>query len=128
MPSLVSQATFESCIKSCIYDKNVNIINKHIKKILAVFNEITSEWDTSLVRVVGGVSGYYSTLVLNQNIYIEKLIENLKKRDVLILSNINCYYNSCEYNNSIRISFARTNTGDLKEALSIIYEEILRLI
>lgn len=125
MPSLVSQATFESCIKSGIYDKNVNIINKNMKKILRVFNKVTSEWDTGLVKVIGGISGYYSTLVLDENINIQKLIDNLKKRNVLVSSNINCYYNAYEYDNSIRLSFARINMDSLKEALSIIYDEIL---
>ena len=38
--------------------------------------------------MIGGVSGYYSTLVLNENINCDKLIENLKKRNVFVSSNV----------------------------------------
>lgn len=35
MPSLVSQATFESYIKSNIYEKHIKIIDKHLKELLS---------------------------------------------------------------------------------------------
>ena len=77
--------------------------------------------------MIGGVSGYYSTLVLNENINCDKLIENLKKRNVFVSSNVEAYYNINKFDNSIRVSSARLNIDQLKIALNIIYEEILRL-
>ena len=77
--------------------------------------------------MIGGISGYYSTLVLNENINCDKLIENLKKRNVFVSSNVEAYYNINKFDNSIRVSSARLNIDQLKIALNIIYEEILRL-
>ena len=127
MPSLVSQATFESYIKSNIYEKHTTILAGNIKDLLRTFRKITSKWDEDIVKVIGGVSGYYSTLVLNENINCDKLIENLKKRNVSVSSNVEAYYNINKFDNSIRVSSARLNIDQLKIALNIIYEEILRL-
>ena len=127
MPSLVSQATFESYIKSNIYEKHTTILAGNIKDLLRTFRKITSKWDEDIVKVIGGVSGYYSTLVLNENINCDKLIENLKKRNVFVSSNVEAYYNINKFDNSIRVSSARLNIDQLKIALNIIYEEILRL-
>lgn len=125
MPSLVSQATFESYIKSGIYDKHIKIIDSHLKELLKIFKNITSKWDSNIVKVIGGCSGYYSTLVLNKKIKSNKLLENLKKRNILVSSNKEAYYNVENFDNSIRISIARLNAEQLKTVLDIIYEEIL---
>ena len=127
MPSLVSQATFESYIKSNIYEKHTTVLAENIKELLRTFRKVTSKWDENIVKVIGGTSGYYSTLVLNKNINCNKLIENLKKRNVFVSSNSEAYYNKDRFDNSIRISSARLNINELKIALNIIYEEILRL-
>lgn len=127
MPSLVSQATFESYIKSNIYDKHIKIIDGHIKEILKLFRRITGKWDSEIVKVIGGKSGYYSTFVLNKKINSDELIKNLEKRNVSVASNKGAFYNSHNFDNSIRISIARINSHELKEALKIIYEEILLL-
>lgn len=128
MPSLVSQATFESYIKSGIYDKHIKIIDGHIKELLNLFRKITYKWDKSIVKVIGGRSGYYSTLVLNKEIRSSELIQNLKNKKVYVSSNKNSYYNNENFDNSIRISIARLNKNKLKVVLEIIYEEILRLM
>ncbi len=127
MPSLVSQATFESYIKSNIYEKHIKIIDGHIKEMLKSFRKITGKWDSDIVKVIGGKSGYYSTLVLNKKIKSDRLLENLKKRNISASSNKEAYYNTDEYDNSIRISIARLNSTRLKRVLEIIYEEILIL-
>lgn len=128
MPSLVSQATFESYIKSNIYEKHTTILAENIKGLLRTFRKVTSKWDKDIVKVIGGTSGYYSTLVLNENINCDTLIENLKKRNVFVSSNVEAYYNKDRFDNSIRISSARLDINELKIVLNIIYEEILRLV
>ena len=51
----------------------------------------------------------------------------MKKRNVFVSSNVEAYYNINKFDNSIRVSSARLNIDQLKIALNIIYEEILRL-
>lgn len=128
MPSLVSQATFESYIKSNIYEKHIKILAENIKDMLRVFRKITSKWNENLVKVIGGDSGFYSTLILNENINCDKLLKNLNLRNVIASSNIKSYYNGENFDNSIRISIARLNMDELKVALNIIYDEILKLV
>lgn len=128
MPSLVSQATFESYIKSNIYEKHIKIIDKHLKELLSIFRLVTAKWDSNIVKVIGGKSGYYSTMILNSKISSKELIDRLKKRNIYMSSNKRAYYNKENYDNSIRISLARLNKSEVKVVLEIIYEEILTLM
>ncbi|MEW9925461.1 aminotransferase class I/II-fold pyridoxal phosphate-dependent enzyme [Clostridium butyricum] len=128
MPSLVSQATFESYIKSNIYEKHIKIIDKHLKELLSIFRLVTVKWDSNIVKVIGGKSGYYSTMILNSKISSKELIDRLKKRNIYTSSNKRAYYNKENYDNSIRISLARLNKNEVKIVLEIIYEEILTLM
>ncbi len=127
MPSLVSQATFESYIRSNTYEKHITILSKSIQEHLKIFRQVTSKWDNEAVRVIGGISGYYATLVLNSNIKSDRLIQSLKNKKVLIASNRRNYYNEEKFNNSVRISFANLNVSQLEHVLNTIYKEILKI-
>lgn len=127
MPSLVSQATLESYIKSSIYNKHTTILSNNLRDILKVFRKVTSTWDSNLVTIIGGYSGYYLTLKLALNIDCNKLLDNLRNRNVLLTCNSASYYNMDNFDNSLRLSIARVNSESLKIALDIIYEEIQKL-
>lgn len=127
MPSLVSQATLESYIKSSIYNKHTTILSKNLRDLLKLFRKITSTWDSNFVTILGGRSGYYSTIRLSHNIDCNKLLNNLKAKNVLLTSNSVSYYNEDNFDNSLRLSIAKVNSTDLKIALNIIYDEILKL-
>jgi DNA-binding transcriptional MocR family regulator len=127
MPSLVSQATLESYIKSSIYNKHTTILSNNLRELLKVFRKVTSTWDSNLVTILGGRSGYYSTIRLTPNINSNKLLTNLENRNVLLTSNSASYYDMDNFDNSLRVSIARSHSADLKLALNIIYEEILKL-
>ena len=127
MPSLVSQATLDSYIKSSIYTKHISILSHNLKSLLSLLRKLTSNWDKNLVEIIGGYSGYYLTLKLNPDINCNILLNNLHKRNVLVTSNIVSYYHAENFDNSLRISLARMNPSNLKISLNIIYEEILKL-
>jgi Transcriptional regulators containing a DNA-binding HTH domain and an aminotransferase domain (MocR family) and their eukaryotic orthologs len=127
MPSLVSQATLESYIKSSIYNKHVTILSNNLKDTLKLFRKITSTWDSNLVKILGGSSGYYSTIRLAPHISCNKLLDNLKSKNIFLAHNSASYYNTENFDNSLRLSIARINSADLKLALNIIYDEILKL-
>ena len=127
MPSLVSQATLESYIKSSIYNKHVTILSNNLKDTLKLFRKITSTWDSNLVKILGGSSGYYSTIRLAPHISCNKLLDNLKSKNIFLAHNSASYYNAENFDNSLRLSIARINSADLKLALNIIYDEILKL-
>ena len=127
MPSLVSQATLESYIKSSLYDKHTLAISTTVNNKLKLIRKITKKWDSELIKIIGANSGYYSTLKLSPKINCNKLIENLRNRNVYIKSNIESFYDSTNFDNSIRISVARINKTRLETALNIIYEEVLNI-
>nr|WP_278680039.1 PLP-dependent aminotransferase family protein [Clostridium paraputrificum] len=127
MPSLVSQATLESYIKSSLFDKHTLAISTTVNNKLKLIRKITKKWDWKLIKLIGASSGYYSTLKLSPKINCNKLIENLRNRNVHIKSNIESFYDSNNFDNSIRISVARINKTRLETALNIIYEEVLNI-
>ena len=127
MPSLVSQATLESYIQSSLYDKHTLAISTTVDNKLKLIRKIAKKWDSELIKLIGANSGYYSTFKLSQKINCNELIENLRNRNVYIKSNIKSFYNSNNFDNSIRISVARINKTRLKTALNIIYEEVILL-
>lgn len=127
MPSLVSQATLESYIRSSLYDKHTNFISSNLKEKLKIIQNATKNWDQSIVKVIGAKSGYYTTLQLTKNINCDELLANLKDKNILLKSNIKDFYDCKNFNNSIRISVARINKEDLDAVLKVIHEEILKL-
>lgn len=128
MPSLVSQATLESYIRSSLYNKHTSFISITLKEKLKVIQNITKTWDPSIVEVIGAKSGYYTTFKLCKNIDCDMLLSNLKDKNILLKSNIKDFYDVTNFDNSIRMSVARLNKDDLNTVLHIIYEEMLNLL
>lgn len=127
MPSLVSQATLESYIRSSLYDKHTSFISSNLKEKLKVIQNATKQWDSSIVEVIGAKSGYYTTFKLAVHINTNKLLSNLKNKNILLKSNVKDYYDIKNYDNSVRVSVARINKDDLVKVLGLIYEEIIEL-
>lgn len=127
MPSLVSQATLESYIRSSLYEKHTNFISNNLKEKLKIIQNITRSWDPSIINVIGTKSGYYATFKLCKKINSDSLLLNLKERNILLKSNIKNFYNKENFDNSLRISVARISKKNLPNVLRIVYEEILTL-
>lgn len=127
MPSLVSQATLESYIRSSLYEKHTLFISNTLKEKLKILQQASKNWDKNLVKIIGGKSGYYTTLILNERINSEELITRLKEKNILVKSNIYDFYFKENYNNSIRLSVARIGLEHLQDILNIIYLNILDL-
>ena len=117
-----------TCLTGPAKRGDFTIMDKHLKELLSIFRSVTAKWDSNIVKVIGGKSGYYSTMILNSKISSKELIDRLKKRNIYASSNKRAYYNKENYDNSIRISLARLNKNEVKVVLEIIYEEILTLM
>ena len=52
LPSLISQATLESYIKSSLYQKQTQQLLNHLKKNYQVIKKITQSWDSQLLKVI----------------------------------------------------------------------------
>jgi len=128
MPDLIAQATWEAYIKTSIYRSHTTSYSREISKKLHLLTQITSKWDKSLIKVIGGYSGLYCTLVLSSKITADTLVERLASKKVFVRSNRVSYYCREDYDNSIRLSIAQVSSDGLAESLEIIYQTILEMV
>ena len=122
LPSLVSQATFESYVRSSLYQKQVQRLNQLLKQHYKIIRKVSRQWDSNIVSIIGGTSGYYMSLKINKNISLETLEKELSKHEITIARNERCFYNISHFNHTIRLSIARVTPSQLEEALSHIYQ------
>ena len=125
LPSLISQATLESYIKSSLYDKQTQQLQNHLKKDYQVIKKITQSWDSQLLKVISSYSGYYFTIQFLVSINLDILQQKLRENHIEIARNERCFYDPSHFQNSIRLSLARINHQDLKKALELFYQTFL---
>ena len=124
LPSLISQATLESYLISSLYNKQVQRLQHQLNEHHKMMNYISKQWDHNIAEIIGGQSGYYFTIKINKDLNLDTLEHQLKQYKILIKRTENCFYNIKNFNYSIRISIARVEPKQLKEALNIIYKTI----
>lgn len=127
LPSLISQATLESYIRSSLYQKQVQRIQNQLKKHYHIIQTTTKVWDQSIASLIGGYSGYYATIKINRFISLDLLQNNLKGYSVFISTNERSFFYSDHFNHTIRLGIAQVTPSQLKEALTIFYQVITKL-
>lgn len=126
LPSLISQATLESYITSSLYFKQTQQLQKQLKKDYQIIKNVTAKWDQQLLKVISGKTGYYLTIAFQVPLSLDILQEQLMKRHVTIARNERCFYIDKHFQNSIRLSLARIQPQDIKQALDIFYDTFLQ--
>lgn len=127
LPSLISQATLESYLRSGLYQKQTQRLQNQLKEHYHIIQEAFQQWDHNIAYIIGGTSGYYFSIVIPSKILFDHTFYELKKHKILVADNQRCYYNVQHFNHSIRLSIARIEADKLKEALNMIYNIILTL-
>lgn len=125
LPSLISQATLESYIKSSLYQKQTQQLQNHLKKNYQVIKKITQNWDSQLIKVISGYSGYYFTIQFLIPINLNLFLQRLNEHHIQVARNERCFYIPEHFQNSIRLSIARIHSTDLKKALELFYQIFL---
>ena len=126
LPSLISQATLESYIKSSLYKKQTQQLQNHLKKDYQIIKKVTQNWDSQLIQVISSYSGYYLTIQCLVDINLDLFQTRLQQKHIKIARNERCFYDPSHFHPSIRLSLARIDSHDLKEALQIFYQVFFR--
>lgn len=124
--SLLSQATLEIYIRSNILQKHIQSIKKELSERLECLESHFSRLAAYDIEPIGGKTGYYSYLKLPDYINENHLIENLRKRQLLVAggNHYSFYLDDSFREKGIRLSIARTNTAAINRGFEIIYEEL----
>jgi len=119
-PSLVSQATLEIYIRSNILKKHVTSMKKELEEKQKVLRKNLRTLEKYNIKPIGGKSGFYSCLQLPDYINENKLVQDLKKQNVLVFPGARFYLNDSFYRKSIRLSIACVNRNDIDKGFEII--------
>ena len=125
MPSLVSQATLEAYIRSGLYRYQSEIINKDLKRKIAIVKKIAATWDQQIVCLAGKPEGCYFSLALADRLDSQKIIYGLKKAKIYVADNQSSYYHG--HKHSIRLSLVRVSQKELKSVLDTLYLTIIKI-
>lgn len=123
-PSLVSQATLEIYIRSNILKKHVSSIKKEIAEKHKALRKNLRTLKKYDIKSIGGKSGFYSCLQLPYYINENKLVQDLKKQNVLVFPGARFYLDDSFYRKSIRLSIACVNRNDINRGFEIIKSQI----
>ncbi|KYZ75954.1 aminotransferase [Anaerosporomusa subterranea] len=126
-PSLVSQATLEIYIRSNLLKKHISSIKRDLSARLECLKTHFTDAAKYGAEWVGGESGFYCYLQLPDCINEAQLVENLKKRNILVTPGIECFIDSHYYKKGIRLSVARTSVADINRGMPEIYRELSAL-
>jgi len=127
MPDLISQATYEAYLRSSLFEKHYAQISHSIHEKLTLTRSVASAWDPQYASLIGAKSGYYFTIKLHPTIHVDTVISRLRQRNIFIASNKKAFYNSDNFDNSVRLSIAKISSEPLREVLHTIYEVIVDL-
>lgn len=122
LPSLISQATFESYLKSSLYQKQTKSLKTLLQKNYQVIQETTKSWNQNLACVISDYSGYYLSIRIHESIELDDFQKKLLKKNIKIQRMERNYYNDIDDCHMVRLSLARIHPEQLKEALEIFYE------
>jgi DNA-binding transcriptional MocR family regulator len=128
LPSLISQATLESYLRSSLYQKQIKILQDQLSKDYQIIEKITQQWDPQIAYPLYDQSGYYLSLKINQTIQLDILQTNLLAQNIKIARNERCFYHQENFNHTLRLSLARIHPHDLEEALNLIYQTLLQYL
>lgn len=125
LPSLISQATFESYLRSSLYQKQVQRLQHQFQQHFFVMKDVSRKWNPDIAKISSSYSGYYFSIVLHPSIDLDKLEKQLEQEKIYIARNERCFYNQDHFDHSIRLSIARVSPSQLREALDYIYNIIV---
>lgn len=125
LPSLISQATLESYLRSSLYQKQIQGLQEQLNKDYQIIKQITKDWNPLIAKPIYDQSGYYMSMKIHPSIQLDILQTNLLHHHIKIARNERCFYNPEHFNHTIRLSLARIHPDDLSNALNIFYQTIL---
>ena len=123
--SFLDQAIFMQYMKSGSYERYVKKVRKNYRdKYLFIMEEIKK---TLPYKKIWGEGGLHVYIDLEDHIDTRKLLERCYERGVLFMPG-EVFMPNGEKTSSLRLGFARLGIDEIKEGLSIIKEEIDKII
>ncbi|CAG7652442.1 PLP-dependent aminotransferase family protein [Paenibacillus allorhizosphaerae] len=126
--SQLSQAALEVYIKNGMYDRHKRKICSQYAARIRALNEAVRQYnDAGLLSISDVRSGVYVQFKLPQTVNLERLIERLAAKDIVVVSGKQFYLsNYLEREKFLRISISRAQPEQIEEGVREIIEEVRR--
>jgi DNA-binding transcriptional MocR family regulator len=126
--SLISQATLEIYIRSNILKKHVNHVTKELQEKQKRLSSNFQRLEGLGVKCIGGKSGFYSYLQLQDYIDENKLVEDLKSEGLLVSLGNRFFLDESFYKKGIRLSIASVSNEEIDKGFQIITDKLQKYI
>ncbi len=124
--ALLSQAALDIYIKNGMYDRHRDKIHRQYQSRIETLHEAVSRYnDAGLLEVADVRSGVYTQFKIPQKANLERIVERLRKRGVLVTSGKLFYLSSyLEREKFLRISISRASPEQIHAGVQAIIEEV----
>jgi DNA-binding transcriptional MocR family regulator len=126
--ALLSQAALDIYIKNGMYDRHRDgIYRQYESRIETLHEAVKKHNDAGLLEVADVRSGVYTQFRIPQTANLERVVDRLKRRGVLVISGKLFYLSSyLEREKFLRISISRARPEQIHAGVQAIIEEIRR--
>ena len=126
--ALLSQAALDIYIKNGMYERHrEKIFRQYESRIEILHNAVKTYNDAGLLEVADVRSGVYTQFKVPQAVNLERVVNRLKERGVLVQSGKQFYLSDyLQWEKFLRISISRARPEQIHEGVKAIIEEVKR--
>lgn len=122
--SVLSQGTLEIYIKSGMFDRNMKKLREVYTARMNHLKEVTNSTNNSNIKWYVPESGFFASFEIDSRVNIKCVIDNLKKKNVLLFDNSKCFLTKNENNRLMRLSVSRVDKEKINKGINKIIDEI----
>ncbi|MEK6989562.1 PLP-dependent aminotransferase family protein [Paenibacillus sp. FSL K6-1566] len=126
--ALLSQAALDIYMKNGMYDRHRDKIHRQYESRMRTLHDAVNRYnEPGLLEVAEVRSGIYTQFKMPQTVNLERVVERLQKRGVLVLSGKLFYLTDYRQREKfLRISISRARPEQIHEGVQAVIEEVKR--
>jgi DNA-binding transcriptional MocR family regulator len=125
---VLTQGALEIYLQSGMYESHIESLREKYKEKARILKQAFMDYLPSEVTFSGAESGFYSTIILPVYLKAEYLVNNLKKKNVLVQNATEMFLPPYRKENIIRLSISQIDECKIRMGVKKIAEEICILL
>ncbi|WP_243259311.1 hypothetical protein [Clostridium sp. 'deep sea'] len=107
-----------------MFEKHKSSMKGLYSKRLSFLLQTLDNLNTSFIEYTRPKSGYFLSLFVKRDIYYNKIIDSLKKQDIIMLDTRKSFLASHQQNNHFALSVSRANKAMISKGVPIVISTI----
>lgn len=125
---VLTQGALEIYLQSGMYNAHIERLRKKYNEKARTLKQAFLDYLPSEVTFSGAESGFYSTIILPPHVKAEYLVNNLKKKNILVQNATEMFLPQYRKENIIRLSISQIEECKIRIGIKRIAEEICLLL